>query len=79
MACCLAGAQPLSEPMPEYHQLDTWATSVKQLYIFILENVFESVAWKIMAIVFQPQCATFDGLIYFEETKIYIFIMNNSS
>ena len=46
MACCLAGAEPLSEPMlVEYYQSDPWehisVKSSSNLYIFIQENEFE--------------------------------------
>ena len=55
MACRLVGASPFSETMLEYCQLGPWEqTSVKlkklNLYIFINENAFGSVVWKIAAI-----------------------------
>ena len=47
MACRLAGAKPLSEPMLEYCQLDHWEKLEwklnQNLYILIHENAFENV------------------------------------
>ena len=53
MACHLAGAKPLSEPMLQYCYLDPWEQT---LYIFIQENVFENVVWKMVAILASTQC-----------------------
>ena len=54
MACHLATAEPLFEPM-----LDPWKQiSVnldKNLYVFIKENIFENVIWKLAAILSQTQ------------------------
>ena len=57
MACHLAGAKPLSEPMLEYWTLVNklqWNVD-KNLCIFIQENAFENVVWKMAAILPRPQ------------------------
>ena len=63
MAYRLAGTKPLSEPILEYCQLDPCEQiSVKSgskfiyIYIFIQENAFENVVWKMAAILARPQC-----------------------
>ena len=53
MAWYLASAKPLSEPMLEYKL--QWNFK-GDLYIFIQENAFENVVWKMSAILSQPQC-----------------------
>ena len=60
MACHLSGAKPLSEPMLEYI---SWIFGNKfqwnlgrKLYIFVQENAFENVVWKMAAILSRPQC-----------------------
>ena len=55
MACRPAGAEPLSETMLGYCQLNYWEqTSVeilnRNLHIFIQENSFKSVVYKMAAI-----------------------------
>ena len=57
MACRLAGAKPLFEPMLQNCYLDPWKqTSVKScIYIFIQDNAFEIVARKLAVIFSQPQ------------------------
>ena len=46
MACILAGAKPLYEPMLEYCQLESWEqlkwNCNRIWYIFIQENAFEN-------------------------------------
>ena len=67
MAWCLVGAKQLSEPMLEYFM---WTTRNKlqwdfnrNLYIFVQENAFENVVWKMAAISSRPQCVkTFSAL-----------------
>ena len=60
MACRLAGAKPLSEPMWD---IVDWALGNKfqwnltrNSYIFIHENAFENVVWKMAAILCRSQC-----------------------
>ena len=60
MVCRLVGAKPLSEPMLEYcsfepqEQMFQW--KLNQIsYIFIQENVFENVDWKVAANMSRPQ------------------------
>ena len=59
MACRLAGVKPLSELMLKCCSLDPWeqisVKSYSNLYIFIQENAFEHVVWKMAAILPQPQ------------------------
>ena len=60
MACRLAGVKPLSEPILEYSQLNfknkhQWNLNQNSC-IFIPENAFENVVWKMAAIVSRPQC-----------------------
>ena len=61
MACRLVGAKPLSEPMMEY-TVNWTPTNILQWnlnrnsYIFIHENAFEHVVWKMAAIVSRSQC-----------------------
>ena len=59
MACCLAGAKPLSECW----NIVNWTLGNKlqwnfnqNLNIFIQENAFENVIWKMAAIWSRPQC-----------------------
>ena len=59
MACRLAGAEPLSEPMLFIY----WTPRNKlqwnfnrNSYIFIQENPFENVVWKMAAILSRSQC-----------------------
>ena len=63
MACPLAGAKPLSEPMMEYCQsypLEQNLVKYNQhSYIFIHENVFEYVVCEMSAILSQPQYVNF--------------------
>ena len=60
MACRLVGAKPLSKPMRGFYcQLDPWELQWnfnRNLYIFIQENAFENVVWKMAAILSLPQC-----------------------
>ena len=60
MACRLVGAKPLFEPMLEYCQLGPCEQiSVKfnrNLNIFIQENAFEYVVWKMAVVLSLPQC-----------------------
>ena len=70
MACRLVGAKPLSEPLLEYCELDHWEQkSVKWTIgnknqwnlnrnsnIFIQENAFENIVWKMTAILSRPKC-----------------------
>ena len=59
MACRLAGAKPLSEPILEYCQLDPWEqTSVKYQSKFIhfhSRKCIWNVVWKMAAILPRPQ------------------------
>ena len=60
MACRLAGAKPLSEPMLGNCCLDPrnklqWHLN-RNSYIFIQENAFENVVWEMAAILSRPQC-----------------------
>ena len=65
MACRLAGAKPLSEPMLEYCWLEPWRQIQwnlhQNLYIFIQENAFENVVGKMAAMLSRPQCVNIDG------------------
>ena len=58
MTCRLIGAKPLSEPMLEYHELDTnelqWNFN-RNSYIFIQENLLEKVVCEMVAIWSRPQ------------------------
>ena len=61
MACRLVGAKPLSEPMLEYCKYSNLTNKLqsnlkRNSYIFIQENSFENVVWKMAAILSQPQC-----------------------
>ena len=60
MAWRLFDAKPLPEPMLPYCQLDFWEQITYNLHqnsiIFIQENVFENVVWKMAAILSRPQC-----------------------
>ena len=83
MACCLLGSKPLSEPLLTYSQLNhkeknqcniNWSSN-----IFFQENVFETVVWKIAAILSQPQCVkssetTIESLCYYFEYFISVII-----
>ena len=58
MACCLDGTKPSSEPMLEYCYLDPWELQWnlnRNLYIFIKENAFENIVWKMVIILSQPK------------------------
>ena len=59
MACRLVGAKPWSEPMLIYCKLDPWEQIQWNLnrnsYIFIQENAFENVVWKMAAILSRSQ------------------------
>ena len=60
MACSLVCAKPLSEPMLEYYQMDPrnelqW-NFYQNSFIFIQENPFENVVWKMAAILSRLQC-----------------------
>ena len=67
MAWCLVGAKQLSEPMLEYFMRTIrnklqWDFN-RNLYIFVQENAFENVVWKMAAILSRPQCVkTFSAL-----------------
>ena len=60
MACRLVGAKPLSEPMLEYSNWTLKNKLQRNLYrnsnIFIQENAFQNVVWKMAAILSRPQC-----------------------
>ena len=60
MACHLIGAKPLSEPMPDYCQLDPWehiSMKINQnTAIFIEENAHENVVYEMASILSRPQC-----------------------
>ena len=65
MVCRLVGAKPLPEPMLENCYLDPrnrlqWNVN-RNLYIFIQENPFENVVWKMAAILSRPQCVKGGG------------------
>ena len=60
MACRLDGAKPLSEPTMD---IVNWTLGNKlnwnlnrNVYVFIQENAFENVVWKMAAILSRPQC-----------------------
>ena len=63
MACHLVSTKPLSDPMLEYYyqilrnkiQWNFYQNS----YIFIQENPFQNVVWKMVAFLSQPQCVKF--------------------
>ena len=60
MACRLTGAKPLSEPVLEKCYLDPgnlfqWNFN-QNTTIFIQENVFQNVVWKMVAILSQGHC-----------------------
>ena len=58
MVCRLTGAKSLSEPMLEYSWLDPWEqiSVIIFVIIFIQENTFETVVWKMAAVLSRPQC-----------------------
>ena len=61
MACRLIGDKPLSAPMLEYCRLDSIGNKLQwnfnqNTYIYIQENVFENVVWKMAGILSRPQC-----------------------
>ena len=69
MACRLTGAKPLSETMMEYCYLThgkefQWNLN-RNVYIFIQENAFENVVWKMAAILSRPVNITAGGRLYF--------------
>ena len=60
MPCCLAGTKPLSEPVLECCKLDLgnklqWNVN-QNSHIFIKENEFQHVSWKMAAILSQSWC-----------------------
>ena len=60
MACRLIGAKPLSEPMMVifYWNIGNkfqWNFNLNS-NIFIQENAFDNVVWKMVAILSRPQC-----------------------
>ena len=64
MACRLAGAKLLSEPMLEYCLLDhmeqfQWNFN-RNSNIFIHENEFQSVVCEMAPILSRPQCVNID-------------------
>ena len=66
MACRLAGAKPLFEPMLQYSQLaprnKLQLNFDKNSNIFVQENAFESVVCEVAAILSRPQCVNLDKL-----------------
>ena len=68
MACCLDDTKSLSEPMLEYCWLDPQEqTSMKfyrNWYIFIQENPFWNIVWKMAAILCRPQCVNVIFMVY---------------
>ena len=59
MACRLDGDKPLTEPMPNIDNCTPenkfqWNLN-QNSYIFIQENAFENVVWKMAAILSRPQ------------------------
>ena len=73
MACRLAGAKSLSEPMLEYCSLmlgnKQWNLNWNS-YIFIQEKGFENVVWKMSAILSRPQYAYYWGFLW--HTSVFI-------
>ena len=74
MARRLVGAKPLSEPLLGYSQLDPkdkiqWNIS-RNLKIFIQENAFENVIWKMAAILFWPHVLNQLSLNFFPGTLL---------
>ena len=60
MACCLAGAKPLSKSVMEYCKLNSWEKPLEwnfyqNSYIFIEENAFENVVCELASILSFPQ------------------------
>ena len=57
MYCRLVGDKPLFKPMLEYclGKKFQWNRN-PNLYIFIQENAFENVVWKMAAILSRPHC-----------------------
>ena len=60
MSCYLDDAKPLPKAMQDYCKLDPWEHSQwnfnRNSNILIEENAFENDAWKMAAILSQPQC-----------------------
>ena len=59
MACRLAGAKPLSEPVMEYCQLETNFSEILieiVKFSFFQEHAFEDVVWRMAAILSRAQC-----------------------
>ena len=60
MACRLNGAKPLSEPNAGILLIEpldkNFSEILIQIYIFIQENVFENIVWKVASIFSRPQC-----------------------
>ena len=60
MACRLFGAKPLFEPMLVYCYLGSWEHSSAKFQskfkLFIRENAFQNVVWKIATILSLPHC-----------------------
>ena len=71
MACRLAGAKPLSEPMLEYCEFDPWEqTSMKLQSKFIHFHSRKSkIVWKIAAILSRPQCVEQDFYSFITEVQ----------
>ena len=76
MASRLVGTKSLSEPILPYCQFNhiaignrlqgnfSWNSS-----IFIQENAFENVVWKMLAILSQPQCVKVHGIYVVDNDK----------
>ena len=77
MACRLAGAKPLSEPMLKYCELDArnklqWNFN-RNSYKFIQDSPFENVVWEMATILSRPQCVKSSHSNSFEDwAPVYI-------
>ena len=72
MACRLAGAKPLSEPMLEYlyytiRNKFQWNFN-RNAYIFIQENAFKDVVREKAAILCRPQCVNWPKFTFYPVT-----------
>ena len=76
MACCLVGAKPLSEPSIVNSNLrNKLQWNFKQnSYIFIQENAFENVVWKMAAIFFSLNVLKYDmaDWVKWESPTVYV-------
>ena len=83
MACCLFGAKPLPEPMLTYWELNQIQWNLNQnTKLFIHENAFENVIWKMVAISSRPQWAKHililrsTSFFHIPWTWLWLFLIN---